>query len=138
MKKHFIIKSAVFTVAGILLFTLAFCLGVQWTGIQATGGQLMMNLQVSNLIREGNIPGALKASETYTASNVSVLKDLDSPTGLVHVASKVPLFLIYRHQFVEDYKTDAAKYFSENPDASFAPEVSGYLQAEYSQQFGEN
>ena len=135
MKKNKIIKSALVATAAIIVFTAAFCLGIQWAAVQGTNGQLMMNLQVSNLIRDGNIPSALEASETFTAANVSVLNDLDNSVGLLHIASKLPRILFYRDQFLDDYKTDAAIYFSEHPNASFNPEVTAYLRTAYPQHF---
>ena len=93
----------------------------------------MMNLNISRLLRDGDTQNALREAENFTAANVSVLKDYDTPFGFSRVAFESPRILFSRHTFLSDYRPGAAQYIRDYPSASYWPEVASYLISNYPQ-----
>lgn len=126
-------KIGLAAIGTISIFFCAFCLGAQWAAVQGTNGQLMMNLSISQLLRDGDAQSALREAENFTAANVSVLKDYDTPFGFFRVAFESPRILFSRHTFLSDYRPGAAEYIRDYPSASYWPEVVSYLVSNYPQ-----
>jgi len=133
MTTHRLSKIGIAAIGAIIIFFVAFCLGAQWAAVQGTNGQLMMNLSISRLLRDGDTENALREAENFTAANVSVLKDYDAPFGFFRVASASPRILFSRGTFLSDYRAGAAQYIRDYPSASYWPEVASYLVSNYPQ-----